>query len=109
MLNPGNCRTSVTIQQKTVTSQDSYGQDVYTWTTVATLWCEMLPLSGRELDAAQQLHAEARWKLRTHYPSVAIQRAMRAVVGAQILDILDAEDPGGKRREFVMICKEWKE
>lgn len=106
-MNPGDLRTSVRIEQKTVTGQDSYGQDVFTWTTVATMWCDVRPLSGRELEAAQQLHAEARWKIRTHYPSVTIKRAMRAVIGTRTLDILDAEDPVGKRREFVMLAKEW--
>jgi SPP1 family predicted phage head-tail adaptor len=108
-MNPGDLRTSVVIQQKIVTSRNSSGEDVFTWTTVATLWCDVRPMSGRELEAAQQIHAEARWKIKTHYPSVTIKRAMRAVIGTRILDILDAEDPGNKEREFVMIAKEWVE
>ena len=108
-MNPGDLRTSVTIEQKTITGQNSSGEDVYTWSTVATMWCDVRPMSGRELEAAQQIHAEARWKIRTHYPSVTIKRAMRAMIGTRTLDILDAEDPVGKHREFVMIAKEWVE
>lgn len=108
-MNPGDLRTSVQIQEKTVTGQNSSGEDVFTWTTIATMWCQVLPLQGRELEAAQQIHAEARFKLRTHYPPATITRAMRAVIGGRILDILDAEDPGNKQREFVMIAKEWVE
>ena len=106
-MNPGDLRTSVVIQQKTVSGQNSSGEDVFTWTTVATMWCQVLPLSGRELESAQQIHAEARFRIRTHYPSVTITRAMRAVIGARVLDILDAEDPGNKQREFIMLAKEW--
>jgi SPP1 family predicted phage head-tail adaptor len=108
-MNPGDLRTSVVIQQKTVTSRNSSGEDVFTWTTVATMWCRVRPLSGRELEAARQIHAEARLELKTHYPSVTIKRAMRAMIGTRILDILDAEDPVGKQREFVMLTKEWVE
>ncbi len=110
-MNTGDLRYSVQIEQKTITGQDSYGQDIYTWTVVATLWCEVRAMTGRELEAAQQLHAEARWKMQTHYPSVTIKREMRAVFGSppRVLDILDAEDPTGKRREMVLLLKGWTE
>ena len=108
-MNPGDLRTSVAIQDKIVTGQNTSGEPVFTWTTVVTMWCQVTPMSGRELEAAQQIHAEARWKIKTHYPSVTIKRAMRAMIGTRILDILDAEDPAGKQREFVMLAKEWVE
>lgn len=106
-MNPGDLRENITIQQKTVSGQNTSGEDVYTWTTVWACKANVLPMSGREIEAAQQKWAEARWKIKIHYPSVAIQRAMQIVWGVRIFDILDAEDPGGKRREFVMVAKEW--
>jgi hypothetical protein len=38
---------------------------------------------------------------------VTIQRAWRALMNGRILDILDAEDPSGCRREIVMYAKEF--
>lgn len=109
-LNPGDLRTQVQFQSKTVSSQDSAGQDVFTWTTQFTAWCEVRALVGREIEAARQLNAEAKFKIRTHFPTtVTIQRAWRAVMGTRILDIIDAEDPTGERREIVVTAKEWTE
>ena len=105
-LNPGDLRQQVTFQELVVASQDTYGQDVGTWTTRCTLWCEVRALVGREIEAARQRHAEAKFKLRTHYPPVTIGRAWRAVMGTRVLDILDAEDPSGCRREIVMYARE---
>ena len=65
-LNVGDLRTHVTFQAKVVSGQDSYGQDVTTWATQLVAWCQIEALQGRELDAAQQIHAEARFRLRTH-------------------------------------------
>ena len=38
---------------------DSFGQPIKTWTTIATCWCEVEPLSGNELVAAKQVKAQA--------------------------------------------------
>jgi SPP1 family predicted phage head-tail adaptor len=108
-LNPGDLRTQVTFQELVVASQDAYGQNVGTWTTRCTLWCEVRALVGREIEAARSRHAEAKFKLRTHYPPVTIEREWRAVMGTRILDIIDAEDPTGERREIVITAKEWVE
>lgn len=109
LLNVGDLRQQVTFQKKTVTSQDSYGQDVFTWTTQFTAWCEVRALVGREIEASRSLHAEAKFKLRTHYPPVTVERAWRGVMGTRVLDILDAEDPTGQRRELVMHAREFTE
>ena len=108
-LNPGDLRTQVQFQSKTVSGQNSSGEDIFTWIVQFTLWCEVLALQGRELEAAQQINANARWRIRSHFPPTPIGREWRAVMGTRVLDILDAEDPFGTRREFVVIAKEWVE
>lgn len=108
-LNPGDLRTQVTFQEFVSTSQDSQGQPVGAWVTRCTLWCEVRALVGREIEAARQLHAEAKLKIRTHYPTVTIKRSWRALTGTRILDITDAEDPTGRRRELVIFAREFVE
>lgn len=57
MLSAGRLRDRVTILAKSV-ARDSYGAEVVTWTTLATVWASVESLSGREYMAAQQINAE---------------------------------------------------
>jgi SPP1 family predicted phage head-tail adaptor len=53
----GNLRHRIAIQTNTPT-QDSYGQPVESWATVATVWAAVDMLTGRELYTAQQAQSE---------------------------------------------------
>ena len=46
----------LTLQRKT-TTQDTYGEPIETWATIATVWAEKKDLRGSELFAAQQFMA----------------------------------------------------
>jgi SPP1 family predicted phage head-tail adaptor len=56
-MQPGKLDRRITIQRQTVT-QDSYGQDVVTWTDLATVWAEVGAVRGIERFAAMQTVAE---------------------------------------------------
>lgn len=101
----GPYRHRITIQEKTVTGQDSYGQDTVIWPTYHACWASVDSLQGREFQAVQQRWADARFRVRIRYKA-GIQRAMRIVWGMRTLDILDAEDPDNTKRQIVMYCKE---
>lgn len=58
MMRAGNLRHRIAIQTNTP-SVDAYGQPVEGWATVATVWAEVVMLSGRELMAAQQVESQA--------------------------------------------------
>ncbi|HCZ15773.1 MAG TPA: head-tail adaptor, partial [Candidatus Accumulibacter sp.] len=49
-LSAGTLRKRITLQQQSL-SVDSYGQQVITWTDVATVWASLEPSVGRELVA----------------------------------------------------------
>jgi len=105
----GQLTQRITIQHKTVTAQDGFGQDTVSWTasTSGPFWAEVVALEGRELANAQQKWAEARFKVTIRYQSgVTIQRQDRILWGTRTLDILDAEDPNQALRKTVMMCKE---
>jgi SPP1 family predicted phage head-tail adaptor len=104
-LDPGSLRHRVTVQRCTKT-QDSYGQDVLTWADLLTMWAQVRAMTGNEVEAAKQTAAEARFKIRSWWPPVTIQREDRIVWGTRTLDILDAEDPTGVGREIVILAKE---
>ena len=53
MINSNAMRERVTLQSKSVT-RTSLGEEVVTWSDVATVWAEVAPIRGREFfDAAQ--------------------------------------------------------
>lgn len=107
-LNPGLLNDRVVIQRATKT-QNAYGEDVITWSPVMTIWAHVRAMVGQELQSVQQTFAEARFKLRTYYPQTPIKREDRAIWQGRTLDILDAEDPDGVRRELVIYAREWTE
>lgn len=107
----GRLDQRVTIQHRTVTGQDSYGQDVVSWTasTSGPFWAEVAALEGRELANVQQKWAEARFRVTIRYQTgVTIRRRDRISWQSpeRLLDILDAEDPNQARRKLIMICSE---
>ncbi len=112
ILNPGILRHQITWQRKTVTGQNSSGEDVYSWTDVITVRAQVRALTGRELQAAQQRWAEAQYMIRQHYVK-GLERVERGswFIDGQVryLDILDVQDIPGTGRYLEIIAKEWTE
>lgn len=52
----------ITIQATTET-RDSYGGVSAVWSTVATVWASVLPVSGREFFASEASQAEVNYKI----------------------------------------------
>lgn len=100
-------RSRITIQRATA-SQNSYGEDVPTWAAIGSCWANIRPLQGRELEAAQQTFAEARFRIEVRYQRGAgFQRKDRVIWGSRTLDILDVEDPDQRQRRLFLTCKEY--
>ena len=108
-LSARDLRQRIVIGKRTVTGQDTFGNDTITYPTMGTFWALVEAMGGRELDAAMQRWAEARFKVRMHYNTYGIDRADRIYWGSRVLDILDIEDPFGDSRWLVAICKEFVE
>lgn len=64
----GDLRHQIVIEQRSA-SQDSFGDQVQTWTTVTTTYADIVPLSGRELQAAQSISTEVSHQIRVRYNS----------------------------------------
>ena len=106
-LDPGLRRDYLTFESPTKT-QDSYGQDVITWSTYMQTYGNVRAMTGRELEAVQQRWAEARFKIRIPYPPIRVNREDRIRYGSpeRTLDIIDAEDQDGVRSEMVIYAME---
>lgn len=68
MIHAGELNKLVTLQAPEQI-RDSYGEEIITWQNVTTIWAKIQPLTGRELYAAQQLHAESKVKIVIRYRS----------------------------------------
>ena len=105
-LPPGILSDYLTFQRCTK-SQNAYGEDVLTWADYMHGHGNVRALMGREFEAVSQRWAEARFKIRLPWVS-GVQREDRILFGSpeRTLDILDAEDPDGQRRELVIYARE---
>lgn len=62
----GKLDRRIQIKTKTAT-RDSYGAEILTYSTLATVWAEIVPVSGREYFLAAQFVPEAQLKVRIRY------------------------------------------
>lgn len=62
----GRLDRRVTIQQRTL-ERNAYGEQVETWSTLATVWGQRQDLRGREFYAARQVVAEVTTVFRLRY------------------------------------------
>jgi SPP1 family predicted phage head-tail adaptor len=108
-LSAGTLRKRITLQQQSP-SVDSYGQQVSTWTDVATAWASVEPSVGRELMAAQAVSLDQpttitiRWQ--PLFASPKAVAAMRAVYNGRIFNIHSVENESERNTVLTLIASE---
>ena len=105
----GTLRHRITIKNPTITGQNGFGEDVVSLVTVGSYACRIEPLTGRELEAAQQTWAEARYRIMMRSQGAQVfTRKMQITWGARTLDILDVQDArSNSHPEIMMIAKDY--
>lgn len=101
----GKLRHRVTIQNKGTPARNSYGEEVITWATEATVWAEVDPLRGREFLEARREGAEVTTRIRVRHRD-GITPSMRVVWGSHTYDILSVIEVEGREREIHLMCRE---
>ena len=78
------------------------------WTSVATVWASVEPLSGREALIAAQLHASTTHKIVIRYQSAlsALAASWRVLWGARVFDIIERRNLDERKRTLELICVE---
>ena len=108
-LSAGTLRKRITLQQQSL-SVDSYGQQVITWTDVATVWASLEPSVGRELVAAQAVRLDQpttitiRWQ--GAFGSPRAVAAMRAVYNGRTFNIHSVENEDERNVLLTLIASE---
>lgn len=100
----GDLNRRIIIEQR-ASARDAFGQQVTTWTTFATPFAKIEPLSGRELQLAQAVNAETSHKVTIRYRP-GITTAMRAVYQGRYFNILSAMDLETAHVVIEMMCSE---
>lgn len=105
----GLLRSRVTLQQKS-TTPDAYGQPAETWSTVATVWAYIEPLTGREPFLAKAPHTEISHQIVTRYQSLFADplavAALRAVYNGRNFNILACLNTDERNSEIRLLCSE---
>ena len=89
-LRAGQLNRRITLQRQSIV-QDSYGGPVRTWLNVATIWADIQPLTGRELEIAQRMASEISHQITVRYQAsltdTGVVSGYRALYKARIFNI----------------------
>jgi len=103
----GRLRQRVTLEGVT-TSQNTYGEAVPTWATVATVWAEVTPLMAQVREqvaaVANQISSRTPYQVRLRYRTGLQPSTHRVVWEGKTLEVEAVMDPEGRKRELVLMC-----
>ena len=112
VVNPGHLRHQIAWQEKQVSGQDSYGQDIYTWRTFLTCRAKIMATDGREIQTNDQRWAIAPYTITQHFYA-GLKAKMRIVWFVdgenRYLDVLDVGDPTGMGRMIAAMAREFED
>lgn len=102
----GRLRHSVQLHHKTPNADtNDVGEKAVTYTKYATVFGSIDTMSGRELERAQQVSAEATHKVTIRYnDSVTVQD--RVIHSNRILEIESIDNPEERNEQLFLLCKE---
>lgn len=104
-LHAGSMDRLVTVQQSTV-AKDDYKDKVTTWSTIASVWAQVINSPMGERNEAENRVAVLETKFRVRYYS-AITANMRIVFGGKYYYITGVEEKG--RREAMILTTEQRD
>lgn len=94
----------VALQSPTAT-KDAAGQAVESFATVATVWAEVSPLTGREFEAAMATNSEVELKVIMRYYS-GLSTRWRLLHGTKVYRILAVLNLSSLKKDLKLLCKE---
>jgi len=87
-------------------SKNSFGEDIETWTDLATnIWCSIEPVSGSERWLQQERVSEATFKIKMRYRAN-LNSTMRLKYKNRYLQFLAVLNLGEDNKELLIPCKE---
>lgn len=99
----GELRHPLTIQNRSTTRDDT-GQELETWSDVATVWGRVEPLSGSEQKHGAGIEAETTHRVTLRYTT--LYAADRLKFGVRVLQIINILNTDERSIELIVMCKE---
>lgn len=100
----GEMRQRVEIQAR-AQQQDQYGAPVHAWSTIATRWAAVRPMTAQELPHAQQQQANVTHEVSMRFFET-LTPEMRLRWNGKLLNIERVLHTRGMTRSTVVHCKE---
>ncbi|KKM90813.1 hypothetical protein LCGC14_1234850 [marine sediment metagenome] len=100
----GKLRHRVTIEVLS-SSQDAAGQETGAWSTFASRWASVQPLTGKELFSARQFHADITHRVRMWYLSGVVPK-MRIAFDSRLFNIIYVRNADERNKELEILCVE---
>lgn len=104
----GQLRKRVIIQRDTGATVNDSNEPIPDWTTLATRWAKVMPVSGKELIVAQQQKGQTMHKVTLRYGAdiADLSSADRITIGSRVLHISSVINEGERNKEFTVLCTE---
>ena len=93
--------------ERPVQVRDDIGGVRQDWETVTTVWGDITPLKGRELEAAQKLEARASHTITLrYYPDFASTWRLRKAGTTRVFEVVDVQDTHERHRMLEIVAME---
>lgn len=100
----GQLRHRVRLEHYTQTA-NAVGDPVKSWAAVTEIWARVEPLSGRELEWAQQQHAQAAIRVTMRYRA-GLDPTYRVLFGTRTFEVLAVLNPDERNEQLELACRE---
>jgi SPP1 family predicted phage head-tail adaptor len=101
----GRLRHRLILQQRDNDTRNAYGESVPGWTTTATVWGAIEPLSGKEYLAQQQIQSEVSVRIVMRYYA-GVDPTWRIKNDGLYYDIISVIDHDLRGRMMTLMCRE---
>jgi len=104
----GSRSRRVSIQSSTAIRSPTTGEASRTWTTYATRWARISPMTGSERWRAQQVQPEVSHKVTLRYDAQlsSMSPKHRILFGSRVMEILAIINKDEANAELECLCKE---
>ena len=100
----GRLNQRVALQEPTYTA-DALNQPVVSYTTKATVWAQVEPMTGKEYETAKAIHSEVELRVIIRYYS-GLSTHWRLVHGTRTYEILAVLNLSSGKKDLKLLCKE---
>ena len=105
-MNIVNLRNRVKLK-KHINALNDYVATITHWQTLATVWAEIKPISGREYFSVQQVQSEVTTQIWIRYRKD-IEPTMRVTYQDKHYEIVSVLNYQGLNKTLQLMCKDWE-